>query len=135
MKKIFLILLFLTVSVKSFSQKYRFETTGVSMSVIDKNGKWTDFTKFKDAKIVISLDTKKNRITIYSEMLQFYKIINYKDPIVKSDTEIASFECTNQEGETCLLSIYTYKNQAIKNRLYINYRDRIFAYNMNFVEN
>lgn len=130
---IFLFLLF-AFSTTVHSQKYRFETSGISMSVIDKNGKWTEFTKFKDAKIVVTLDTQKNRISVYSEIIQFFKIINYKETIVNDGNEIASFECANQDGEACLLSIYTYKNQSIKNRLYINYRDRIFAYNMKYVE-
>ena len=135
MKKVLILFLFITISVKTYSQKYRFETSGVSMSIVDKKGKWTKYTDFKEAKIVITLDTQKDRITIYSEMLQFFKIVNYKEPITQKGDEVASFECVNQEGETCLISIYTYKKKEVKNRMYINYRDRIFAYNMSFVEN
>ncbi len=132
MKKYLLSALFLFIFIQAKAQKYRFETSAVSISILDEKNKWSEFTKFKDAKLVVTLDTEKDRITVFSEIVQFFKIINYKEVVVKNNDEIASFECTNQDGEKCLISVYTYKNQAIKNRLYINYRDRIFAYNMKY---
>lgn len=132
-KNILLLLILFSISTIVSAQKYRFETTGVSMSIISDKGKWSDYTKFKEAKIVVTFDSNKDRITIYSEILQFFKIVNYKNKITAKDgTEIESFECKDQEGVACLLSIYTYKNKDPKNRLYVNFRDRIFVYDMNY---
>lgn len=132
-KNLLIIVILLSISNLVSAQKYRFETTGVSMSAISDKGKWSDYTKFKEAKIVVNFDSSKDRITIYSEILQFFKIINYKNKVTAKDgTEIESFECKNEEGVTCLLSIYTYKNKDPKNRLYVNFRDRVFVYDMNY---
>lgn len=129
-----MIIFFSFYSLVSFSQNYRFETTGVSVSVNEK-GKWSAYPPFKETKVVVVFDSNKNRITIYSEQLQFYKIVNYKEEAKTNNAEIVTFECLNQDNEACIISIYTYKKGDIKNRLYVNFKDHAISYNMKYVDN
>ena len=51
-------------------------TTGLSVSVKEGNGKFGNWSELKPVSIVVNLDTKKNRIVIYSEVIQLFEI-NY----------------------------------------------------------
>lgn len=131
-RKTLLLLLFLTGTGLVYSQDYRFITTGVSVAEKDKKGKWSDYTEFRKAEIVIDLNTQKNRIMVYSNVEQLFKIIKYFDVKSTATDDIASFQCVTNEGEDCMISIYTRKKQGNRKQMYIYYSDRIVVYNMKF---
>ena len=128
--KILLFALFFGTIVNA--QTYRFEVSAVSMSVKEK-GKWSSFTPFKEAKIVASLNTKKNFIAVYSEIEQYFKIVKYYDKKEENGKEIVGFDCVDQNAESCFLEIQTRKKENMS-QLYINYNDRILVYNMKYVK-
>ncbi|WP_310556136.1 hypothetical protein [Flavobacterium sp.] len=128
------VLLFLFSISKIYGQTYNFETTDLSISVKDNTKKWSDFANPKDVKISVVLDTKKDRITIYSEIYQFFKIVNYKEKQIVNNRDIVSFDCVNQEGTKCLLAIHTINDQKNSNQLYVYFKDIVLIYNMIYVE-
>jgi hypothetical protein len=129
LKKIIFVIIFL-ISIQSFSQLYRFKTTSVSVSEKPSKGKWEKWSKSKDVNLVVTLDSKKDRIVIYSEILQLFEIIEYIDEVVTPTDKTVSFICKNNDGENCTLSIITRKNQFNRMQLYVNYEDRILNYNI-----
>jgi len=128
--KISFFLLFLFVGLnQGFSQAYKFKTTGLSVSQQEK-GKFGKWSELEPVSIIINLDTKKNRIVIYSEVIQLFEIIEYL-PAEESGTDIVySFICKDTSGENCTLSFITRKNQDNRKQLYVKYEDRVFAYNI-----
>lgn len=117
------------------SQSYKFLTTG--FSVLEKNdkGNWGKWTDLKDVAIVISLDTKKNRIVVYSQEIQLYDIINYETKEESDKDIIYPFTCKNDDGVPFTISIITRKNQENRKQLYINQKDVILMYNVvNFID-
>jgi hypothetical protein len=80
--------------------------------------------------LVVTLDTKKNRIVIYSEIIQLFEILEYVDVVETKTNDTATFVCINNEGEDCTLSIITRKNQGNRKQLYVTYEDRILNYNI-----
>lgn len=134
-KKAFILLLLIAGGNELYSQDYRFITTGVSVSEKDKKGKWSDYTDFKKAEIIINLNTDKNRIMIYSNVEQLFRIVEYYDKKSTPTDDIASFQCVTNDGENCVVSIYTRKNQGNRKQLYIYYKDRIIVYNMKYLKN
>ena len=134
-KKAFILLLLIAGGNELYSQDYRFITTGVSVSEKDKKGKWSDYTDFKKAEIIVNLNTDKNRIMIYSNVEQLFKIVEYYDKKSTPTDDIASFQCVTNDGENCVVSIYTRKNQGSRKQLYIYYKDRIIVYNMKYLKN
>ena len=134
-KKIILVLFLFFGLQKSHSQSYKFLTTG--FSVLEKNekgngGEWTDL---KDVSIVISLDTKKNRIIVYSQEIQLYDIVNYETKEESDKDIIYPFTCKNDDGVPFTISIITRKNQENRKQLYINQKDVILMYNVvNFID-
>ena len=134
-KKAFILLLLIAGGNELYSQDYRFITTGVSVSEKDKKGKWSDYTDFKKAEIIVNLNTDKNRIMIYSNVEQLFRIVEYYDKKSTPTDDIASFQCVTNDGENCVVSIYTRKNQGNRKQLYTYYKDRIIVYNMKYLKN
>ena len=118
----------------NFSQIYRFKTTSVSVSEKSGSGKWEKWSKAKEVNLVVTLDSKKDRIVVYSEILQLFEIIDYIDEIITPTDNTVSFICKNNDGENCTLSIITRKNQQNRMQLYINYDDRILNYNIEILK-
>jgi hypothetical protein len=129
--KIIILLAFLFLGFnQGFSQTYKFKTTGLSVSEKGKDGNWGNWSDLELTNILVTLDTKKNRIVIYSEVIQVFEIIDYL-PAEENDTDIVyPFTCKDTNGEDCTLSFITRKNQQNRKQLYIKYEDRVILYNV-----
>lgn len=113
-----------------FGQTYKFKTTGLSVSVKETNGKFGNWSELKPVSIVVNLDTKKNRIVIYSEAIQLFDIVEYL-PDKENETDLVySFVCKDNNGEDCNLSFITRKKQNNRKQLYVKYEDRVLVYNI-----
>lgn len=138
MKKIktFVILLFLAIGMQqSYSQVYKFQTTGYSVLEKDEKGKWGKWSDLQLVNLVVTLDTNKNRIIVYSQEIQLYEIVDYQDKEESETDEIYPFTCKDIDGEKFTISIITRKNQDNRKQLYINQKNVIIVYNIvNFPE-
>jgi hypothetical protein len=114
----------------SYSQNYKFKTSGFSVLEKKENGKWGKWSDLDLVNILVTLDTNKNRIVIYSQVIQLFEIVDYQ-ATEENDTDIVySFTCKDNNGDNCTLSIITRKKQDNRKQLYINYDDRIVVYNI-----
>ncbi len=129
--KTYILLFFLEVGLQhSYGQVYKFKTSGFSVLEKNEKGKWGKWSDLNLVNIVVSLDTNKNRIVVYSNIIQLFEIIDYQT-IEENDTDIVySFSCKDNEGVNCTLSIITRKKQDNRKQLYINYDNRIIVYNI-----
>ena len=129
--KIIVLLAFLSVGLhQMYSQTYKFKTSGFSVLEKNEKGKWGKWSDLDLVNILVSLDTNKNRIVVYSQIIQLFEIVDYV-PDTENDTDIVySFVCKDNNGEDCTLSIITRKKQDNRKQLYINYGDRIILYNI-----
>ncbi|UOK42323.1 MULTISPECIES: hypothetical protein [Flavobacterium] len=132
LKNISLVFL-LFIGLSASAQSYRFETSGVSMSVKNSKGQWSKYSDFKEAKIVVTLDTSKDRIVVYSEVVQLYTILGYDDPKTNEEGSVDTFQCVNVDGEKCVLAIRSIKGSDVK-QLYIYEDSRVLIYNMKYVK-
>lgn len=129
--KLYIILLFLGLGLQqSYSQNYKFKTSGFSVLQKNEKGKWGKWSDLDLVNILVSLDTNKDRIVIYSQIIQLFEIIDYQ-ATEENDTDIVySFTCKDNNGEDCTLSIITRKKQDNRKQLYVNYENRIIVYNI-----
>ncbi len=112
------------------AQVYKFLSTGFSVMERNEKGDWGKWSDLKEASIVITLDTNKNRIIVYSQEVQLYNIIKYQ-PEEENDTDIInSFSCSDDDGQPFTISIIIRKNQGNRKQLYINQKDFIVVYNI-----
>ena len=130
LKTLFFIL-FITLGIqKSSAQTYRFMTTGLSVLEKNEKGKWGKWSDLQKVEIVISLDTKKNRIIVYSQEIQLYEIVDYVPKVENENDLIYTFNCSDNDGMPFTISIITRKNQDNRKQLYINQKDVIVLYNI-----
>lgn len=115
---------------QSYSQTYKFKTSGFSVLEKDGKGKWGKWSDLDLVNILVALDTDKSRIVVYSEIIQLFEIIDYV-PLEENETDsIYTFTCKDNNGDDCTLSIITRKKQDNRKQLYINYDNRIIVYNI-----
>jgi hypothetical protein len=129
--KLYILLLFFAAGLQqTYSQIYKFKTSGVSVLEKNERGKWENWSDLQLVNVLVSLDTDKSRIVIYSEVIQLFEIIEYQ-PTEENDSDVVySFSCKDNNGDDCTLSIITRKNQDNRKQLYINYGNRIIVYNI-----
>ena len=127
----YIVFLFLGLGLQqSYSQSYRFKTSG--FSVLEKNdkGKWGEWSNLDLVNLSVILDTEKHRIVVYSQEIQLFNIIEYIER-EENDTDIVySFICKDNNGIDCKISIITRKKQDYRKQLYINYDEHIILYNI-----
>lgn len=130
-KQTYGILLFLILGLhSSYSQSYKFRTSGFSVLEKNEKGKWDKWSDLNLVNMLVTLDTDKSRIIVYSQIIQLFEIIEYQ-PIEENDTDIVySFACKDNDGFGCTVSIITRKKQGNRKQLYINYDNRIIVYNI-----
>lgn len=126
----YLLLLLFFASTSSYAQKYRFKTSSFMVSNKDKKGNWSDWSKDQKSEMIVTLDMENHRIVVYSEVIQLFSIVKYGEQETKGDDDVVTFNCVDNNGLECVLSIYTRKKQGNRNQLYITYQDMIIAYNM-----
>lgn len=130
-KKIFGILLFFIVGFQcSYSQSYSFKTSGFSVLERNDKGKWGKWSDLDLVNIAITLDTNKNRIVVYSQIIQLFQISEYLHTEENESDIVSSFICRDNDGLDCTVSIITRKKQDNRKQLYINYDSRIIVYNI-----
>ena len=129
--KIIIVLVVLVMGLQhSYSQTYKFKTSGFSVMEKDQKGKWGKWSDLNLVNILVKLDTDKSRIIVYSEIIQLFEIIEYQ-PLEESETDsVYTFTCKDNNGDDCTLSIITRKKQDNRKQLYINYDNRIIVYNI-----
>lgn len=130
-KCLYVALLFLMIGFQqSYSQTYKFRTSG--FSVLEKNdkGKWGKWSDLSLANLSVTLDTDKNRILIYSQNIQLYQIVTYQPESESESDLVYSFICKDNDGVDCTVSIITRKKQNNRKQLYITYSDHVIVYNI-----
>ncbi len=130
---IFSLLLMMTASF-GYSQTYKFVTTGFSVLEKNEKGKWGKWSDLEKSKMIVSLDTKKNRIVIYSQEVQLYRIVDYPAKQETNTTLTYPFICQDDDGEKFNIAIVTRKDQADRKQLYIYQRNVILVYNIEVLD-
>jgi hypothetical protein len=129
-KKNILILLMILGLQQAYCQSYKFKTTSITLSEKNEKEVWSKWTAPQETNIIIALDTKKDRIVIYSSSIQLFEIMEYIEEKQTEKQNILQFVCKDNLGEDCNISIITHKNQGDRMQLYVTYEDRIINYNI-----
>ncbi|HMK06086.1 MAG TPA: hypothetical protein VK476_01065 [Flavobacterium sp.] len=132
MKLKFIVFIFLaTLGIQQAQgQTYKFLTTGFSVMEKNDKGEWGKWSELQPASLVVTLDTNKNRLVIYSQEIQLYEILTYEDIEENDDSIVHPFTCMDDDGVPFTISIITRKNQGNRKQLYINHKNAIVVYNI-----
>ena len=117
MKSLKYILLFLFfASVTTYAQKFNFKTSGYMVSQKDKKGNWSEWSNLQKSEMTVLLDMESHRIVVYSEVLQLFSIMKYGNQETIGDDDVVKFNCVDNNGVECVLTIYTRKKQGGRNQ-------------------
>ncbi len=114
----------------SYSQVYKFRSTGFSAQEKNTKGEWGAWSPLTKVDLVVNLDTTKNRIVVYSQEIQLYNILSYEQQIDNEDDLIYPFTCQDIDGESFTILIITRKKQGGRKQLYINQKNINMVYNI-----
>ena len=109
---------------------YKFIATGFSVMEKTPGGSWGQWSELQPLNIIVTLDTDKNRIVVYSKEIQLYEIQNYEQKQENDEDLIYPFSCSDLDGQQFKISFITRKKQDNRKQLYINQKDVILVYNI-----
>jgi len=79
---------------------------------------------------LITLDAKKNLITVNSNEVQSFMIKAYGEITDNDEVNIVPFECIDNKFSKCTILIITKKKEGNRMQFYINYNEVKFVYNI-----
>ncbi|WP_130733632.1 hypothetical protein [Flavobacterium sp. J27] len=130
--KFFKIIAFITLFSLSYSfgQQFNFQTTSLSVLQKDKKGNWGKWSTPEKVKVIVKLDYDKNKIIIYSNVIQYYSVVEYLQKEITKVDEINSYLCKNIDGYPFKISFIVRKDLKNKTQLYVYGEDYIFCYDI-----
>lgn len=134
--KSILTITFVLITFACYSQVTKFKTTSISLREKSAyTNKWSEWSKPKEAEILVSIDLTNERIKIFSKEDQVYDIIKYYDKETDDDgDETISFQCVDQDGLKCIIRFVILNSQNQRRQLYIDYSDTMWVYNMHYLD-
>jgi hypothetical protein len=130
LKTIALLCFLICACAEMNAQSYKFLATGFSVMEKDEKGNWGKWSELQPSSITITLDTDKNRIIVYSQEIQLYKIVQYQKKQENDDDLTYPFTCADEDGWPFIISIITRKKQDNRKQMYINQKNTIIVYNI-----
>ena len=130
LKLVFLMLMLVGGLQAVSAQTYKFMTKNFSVLEKTPRGPWGKWSDLQDAALIVTVDTNKNRIVVYSQEVQLYTIDTYGEREETETDIIYPFVCRDNDGEKFTISLITRKKQNYRKQLYINHRDVIVVYNI-----
>jgi len=128
--QLLLMCLFLSFGNVASAQPIRFKTSSVSFADKKDKGDWNEWSEFVNANVLITLDPKKDLITVNSAEVQSFKIKAYGEIQDTDDVNIVPFECMDNKFSKCTILIITKKKENNRMQFYINYNEVKFVYNI-----
>jgi len=133
MKNIKMLFLLLVIGMgfqKSYAQPIRFKTSSVSFTDKKNDGTWNEWSDFVAANVLITLDAKKDLITINSSEIQSFKIKAYGEIEDTEETNIVPFECVDNKFYKGKIIKINKKKENNRMQIYVNYNEVKFVYNI-----
>lgn len=128
--QLLIVFLFLSFGSVASAQPIRFKTSSVSFAEKKDRGDWTEWSEFVAANVLITLDAKKDLITVNSSEVQSFKIKAYGEITDTDEVNIVPFECIDNRAAKCNILIITKKKENNRMQFYINYNEVKFVYNI-----
>lgn len=131
MKKFLLCILIMMMSITSFDQVFKCKTYRSATKTLYTNGYWSDWSDWYEATILITIDFNKDRITIYSQSVQVFDIIEYLSETYDIEGDLTNKMITvDQDAVRANLRLVTLYSQGGTLQLYVDYSNLIIVYEM-----
>lgn len=127
MKKLILFIIGLVFTTTLFAQSEYLKAYEFSYKLLLTDG-WTDWSSWKEVNIDVKIDIDNDKVIIYSEEPQIYRVIKQEeDPYDDRGTQI-KFQIIDQDGDYGHLRFRKQYNGALQ--IYIDFADIKWVYNL-----
>jgi hypothetical protein len=117
----------------SYAQVVKLKTTSLALKVKNDDNRWSDWSDWESASVLVVVEG--NRITVYSKEKQVYDVIENKGKKTDSDgDDVLSYYCINEDGARCRLRLVKRNSQNGKTKLYVDFNDIKWVYNLKLQE-
>ncbi len=133
MKRLHLFLTVLAIIIGCISVKaenWDIQTDGLALCTYnDRYHRWNKWSDWKTCNVVININTDNDKITIYSQEVQIYKIYDYVDGRYDRDGDYrVEFKFRDQDGDYGTMYMLTKRNGD--KQLYIVFNNIQWVYNI-----
>lgn len=115
---------------ETVAQTLSFRTSSASYAEKSERGKWSQWSEFVKADLLITIDARKNRIVVNSPELQVFTIKAYGEKTEDETSKVVPFECVDHNGSKATIFVITKKKENNRMQFYINYSEVKFVYNI-----
>lgn len=128
MKRILLAMLLCIVSLTSFSQVIKFETTSYTYKEYTSYG-WTKWAPYEHSSMLLTMDIDRDLVIIHSPRTQIYKIVDYSGTYTDRDGDSAmEFKFIDQDGDRGTMRLM--QRRSGKSEVYIQFANIIWCYSV-----
>lgn len=136
MKRLHLFLTILAVIIGCFgahAEKYNFQASAFCARTYNKyRHSWNDWSNWEPSTVYLSVDGDNNKITIYSETAQVYRIYRTDNPTTdRNGDSTMTLKVKDQDGN--LGTIYWVKRANGSTEVYIYYSSVAWAYTIDYM--
>ena len=128
MKK-FILLLFaflVTTTGDLFAQTYKYHTTDFAYKAVNEYGYWMDWSDWEPSRCLVTINTDKDVITIYSEVPQEFDIVDDLGERYDDGGSNLTFLAVDSDGDRCHIRLRKQNNGVLQ--LYVEYGDAMWVY-------
>lgn len=116
------------VSMTADAQVQYYRTTEFSYKEKNSYGNWTNWSKWEDSDLIVTIDLTNDVIKIYSPKTQTYRVLSYEGTPTDSSGRQVKFRVIDQDGD------YGYIRLRIENngnsQIYIDFANVMWVYNV-----
>lgn len=133
-KFLVLFLMLFTLNIGTVSaQTYTYRSFQFSYKQLLDNGRWTNWSKWENSNLLITINYDDDVINIYSQMPQKYVIVSHSDSYTdESSGHQVRFNFIDQDGDKGTIRFRIEKNG--NSQLYIDFADIMWVYNVRKIE-
>ena len=137
MRKLIILLMLLiasfTMPIEANAQTYSYRSFQFSYKQLTDYGIWTNWSKWEDSNLLITINYDDDVIKIYSKMMQIYVITGYSDSYTDdSGGRQVKFNFVDQDGDKGTIRLRIEKNG--NSQLYVDFADIMWVYNVRKIE-
>lgn len=132
MKKIILVVFFITIANISYSQVIKCKADAIAIKTKNEySEKWSEWSKWEEVDILITIDPDKDRVKVFSKVEQVYDIIkSYGESYDEDGDKTIKWQCVNDDGLKCTVRLVKLYSKEGKSQLYIDFSDMMWVYNI-----
>lgn len=129
MKKYLLMFLMLFTLTSAYAQNVMwYKTSSVAVRYVNEYGNWTNWTDWQSCIVDVKLDVANDKIIIYSNETQIYKVLEQDSvPYDNSGTQVA-FKVIDQDYDIGRVRLRVENNGNCQ--IYVDFNDISWVYNV-----